>query len=123
MRLANDFYRIETYEECESGAVARLKLNSEHVIYRAHFPNQPITPGVCMIEMLTELMEKRIGKPLLLRQIKNCKFLNRLSPDDVSVVSLSISYQIARQETVSYITKGTLSDDEKVFARFSIVYE
>lgn len=41
MRLANDFYRIETYEECESGAVARLKLNSEHVIYRAHFPNSP----------------------------------------------------------------------------------
>lgn len=123
MRLANDFYRIETYEECKSGAVVRLKLNSEHVIYRAHFPNQPVTPGVCMIEMLTELMEKRIGKPLFLCKVRNIKFLNKLSPAAVPVISISFSYQVETGETAKYAVKGEIFGDEQIFAKLSVTYE
>lgn len=123
MRLVNDFYHIEAYKEYENGAKALLKLNSEHKIYKAHFPGHPITPGVCIIKIFTELIEERIGQSLLLCQARNIKFLNRLTPNDTPLVSVSFSYQIEIEEATKYTVKGEISDDKQIFAKLSIIYE
>ena len=45
MRLINKMFSIVS-----EGETVRIQLHPEHVIYQAHFPGSPITPGVCIIQ-------------------------------------------------------------------------
>ena len=53
MILLNDFFQIvESGVDPKSGQlIFKVRLNASHVIYKAHFPGMPITPGVCIIQM------------------------------------------------------------------------
>lgn len=57
-----------------------ILLNADHFIYKAHFPGQPITPGVCIIKIAAELLEKKLSRKLRLKVVKNVKFSATLSP-------------------------------------------
>lgn len=67
------------------GAEFSVLMNPEHMIYRAHFPEDPITPGVCIIQMGLELLGRALGCTLELCRVKNVKFLSILRPDGVPV--------------------------------------
>ena len=57
MRLNGDFYRIESRLEDRTLGQSGFKviLNPDHLIYKAHFPGQPVTPGVCILQIIQEL--------------------------------------------------------------------
>ncbi len=55
MKLQNSMYRIVNSSEETDMIDYQIELNPEHYIYKAHFPGNPITPGVCIIKMITEV--------------------------------------------------------------------
>ena len=57
-----------------------IVLDEKSFIYKAHFPDEPVTPGVCIIQIAKELMEDHLKQPLDIKTIKNVKFLNVISP-------------------------------------------
>jgi 3-hydroxyacyl-[acyl-carrier-protein] dehydratase len=57
-----------------------IHLDASHFIYQAHFPDEPITPGVCIIQIAKELLEEHLGIGLEIQKVKNVKFLNVISP-------------------------------------------
>ena len=59
----------------EEASTTRIQLHEEHPIYQAHFPGNPITPGVCIVQMIGELAERQVGHSLILCKIANLKFL------------------------------------------------
>ncbi len=91
MTLLNDFYTImgETQEEGSRDYIIRL--NVRHFIYKAHFPCEPITPGVCILQIAHELCQHALNKPLTLICVKNVKFMNIISPNHVNEVHYTIS--------------------------------
>ena len=42
----------------------RLRLNPEHFIYQAHFPGEPVTPGVCILQIGKELLAELLQESL-----------------------------------------------------------
>ncbi len=74
--LKDNLYSILRHE----GDTFRVALNGQCFIYAAHFPGQPITPGVCTIQMARELVEEYTALRLRLTDVKNVKFLTPLSP-------------------------------------------
>ena len=58
-----------------------IRLNPECFIYKAHFPGQPVTPGVCLVQIATELLGEAVGRSLKIRRMKEAKFLAVVSPD------------------------------------------
>ena len=62
MILLNDFFQIvESGVDPKSGQlIFKVRLNASHVIYKAHFPGMPITPGVCIIQMVTECLQQHL---------------------------------------------------------------
>ena len=54
MELKNNLYSIISADE--AGKSFRLRLIPDCVIYRAHFPELPVTPGVCIIQIVSELL-------------------------------------------------------------------
>ena len=52
MKLIGDFFHIVSTKHSEAELVWQVQLNADHYIYRAHFPGNPITPGVCLVQMV-----------------------------------------------------------------------
>lgn len=82
MNLLPDFCKIKSVITEDSVVKYSLWLNPGHPIFKAHFPGHPITPGVCIVRMATELLSVHLGRKLELTLIKNVKFLVVIAPDD-----------------------------------------
>jgi 3-hydroxyacyl-[acyl-carrier-protein] dehydratase len=79
--LMNDFYIIENIQQQEESVSCKVIFNSDHDIFKGHFPGHPVVPGVCMMEIVKELMQLQIGKPIWLHNAGNVKFLQLITPD------------------------------------------
>lgn len=96
MKLRDELYTVTDRQADSSGKmVYTLRLNAGHFIYQAHFPGQPITPGVCIVQIAKELMEDHTGKPLTIQTVKNVKFLAVLSPVEIPVVTFEIDSSLS----------------------------
>lgn len=80
MKLQNSLYRIVSRKEVETSVCYDIQLDASHFIYQVHFPGEPITPGVCIIQIAKELLENVVGERLLIQSVKSVKFLHVISP-------------------------------------------
>ena len=119
MELNHTLYMvIESPTPSEEGggeAVYRIELLPDSLIYQAHFPGRPITPGACMIQIVQELAQAYFGNPFLqVKHISNLKFLALLEPQHHPCVSVVLS------GTPDHL-KAEIRDGERLFARLSLV--
>ena len=80
MKLLNNLYVISERETTSFCARYGVCLDEKSFIYKVHFPDEPITPGVCIIQIAKELLEDYEQKNYTIKNIKNVKFLNVISP-------------------------------------------
>lgn len=92
MILLNDFYTL-TQKDASTGVVkAKLSINKAHRIFKGHFPGLPVVPGVCMLQMVREIMEVHVGHELKITVADNMKFLSVINPEQNVEVEASINY-------------------------------
>ena len=87
MKLLNSLYRIRSKAVTDAFVRYDIHLDANHLIYQAHFPGDPITPGVCIIQIAKELLEDHLGRHLEIQIVKNVKFLNVISPVEKSRIT------------------------------------
>ena len=104
----------------EEALTTHIELHADHPIYQAHFPGTPITPGVCIVQMIGELAERQVGHSLILCKIANLKFLAPVSPTSNPVID--IIFTSIDQEDSDVKTKGTIMADDKPMTKFSVVF-
>ena len=80
MELKNSLYQITGKETLGTAVGYDLQLDASHIIYQSHFPGEPITPGVCIIQIAKELLEDHTGQAYDISGVKNVKFLSVISP-------------------------------------------
>lgn len=90
MRLKDSLYTVTDSRRTDDGAEYDIRLNPEHFIYAAHFPGEPITPGVCIMQTGVELLSLFVGAELELKSVKSIKFLKIISPDEVTELTWHI---------------------------------
>jgi 3-hydroxyacyl-[acyl-carrier-protein] dehydratase len=78
--LKNDFYTCEEVVVSDQELKCRLVFNEDHAIFKGHFPGNPVVPGVCMMEIVKELLQEQVMQSLVLRTSGNVKFLQIISP-------------------------------------------
>ena len=86
MKLKNELFTLTDAQLQEGSGRAVARLNASSFIYGAHFPGQPITPGVCILQMGVELLGELLGSRLEVASVKNIKFLSVISPRDTETV-------------------------------------
>lgn len=96
-----------------------IKLNSNHEIFRAHFPGNPIVPGVCIIQIVKELAEDVCGRKLAIRTVKNLKFLQILSPIEHPEVSFEVNVTV--QDISLFEVKAVVSLSDLIFTKMSLI--
>ena len=121
MILKNQLYQIEHSQEGEGTKLFTIRLLKDCPIYRAHFPGQPITPGVCIVQIVQELLEQIVGQTLEINEVKNVKFLNILTPTDNPEVDIVFTAIETGNGSVS--AKAKVKDATTEFTTVSIVCE
>ncbi|MGH1337852.1 MAG: 3-hydroxyacyl-ACP dehydratase [Aureispira sp.] len=111
------FYSIDQHQQQEEdNAVFQLSLNPNHLIYEGHFPNQPVMPGVCMLQLVTELTSQALGQPLQLKKANQVKFLIPIVPQQVPQIQLKTRF-IATLEQTWKVT-ASIQLEERIFFKF-----
>ena len=77
MILLNDFYTILNRDASTGSVRAKISINRTHKIFDGHFPGLPIVPGVCMMQIIREIMEVTTDRPLSIAGAENMKFLSK----------------------------------------------
>lgn len=109
MILQGDFYTINNLQVNDSAIIAELELNAAHRIYKGHFPGQPITPGVCMMQMIKEIVELVIKKETRLVRADDMKFLRMIIPGDHNIIQAQLKYLMEEDGTIM-VTASLLKD-------------
>ncbi len=98
-----------------------LRLHPDHVIYQAHFPGEPITPGVCIVQIGKELLEMLTGWPLEITKVKNVKFLSVVSPRETVSVTYVFKKVEASEDGSEVKAQVSVMVDEEVKAKVSFI--
>ena len=91
-----------------------------HLIYQAHFPDNPITPGACLLQIAGELLQRKLGRPLFLKSSKNVKYLNVLIPAEDKEVRFVFS-NLAETETECK-AQVVIADEAQVYTKMSLTF-
>jgi len=92
MILLDDFYQLIRHEPAANSVKARISINGAHKILEGHFPGFPIVPGVCMLQIVREIMEVTASVPLRLTAAENMKFLSVINPVKDKEVDVAVAY-------------------------------
>ena len=118
MVLKDNLYTIVDQKIIDGKQLFMIVLNPSCPIYEAHFPNMPITPGVCIIQIVEELLEVVIDKSLNLCSIKNAKFLSVLKPEGQKVV---VVFSSVKEEDTIIKSQVVITDlNDNVYAKISL---
>lgn len=119
MKLLNNFYTVITDDISDGNHKYLIRLNESHPIYSYHFPGNPITPGVCILQILSELCEKALKRKLNIKSYVNVKYLSVISPKDNSDVTVEFNIYEAPE---GFRVKAFIYNDKTSFAKISAIY-
>jgi len=92
--LQGDFFTINKMETASFTVQAELVFNASHKIFEGHFPGQPVVPGVCMMQMVKEILEQAIGEKTKLIQAGEMKFLAVINPQETNMIQAFLKYAL-----------------------------
>ncbi len=122
MPLIKDFYAVEhTYIVHSHHCYADVTIYQQHPIFKGHFPGHPVTPGVCMLQIIKELGENWAASPLRLKIAKHMKFLAVINPFEHAQVRVNLLFEDLEDGLLS--VKSTASFGETTALKFHGVFQ
>jgi len=114
--LQGNFFAISHLEEADLSIKATLTINAGHPVFEGHFPGQPVVPGVCMMQMIKELLEQVVGKKTDLVKAGDMKFLAVIDPLVNSEIDAALKY--STDEGGAIAVSATLFKGDLTFFKF-----
>lgn len=119
--LLKDFYEVQLIDKIsDQKFVATILLNEKHEIFKGHFPGNPVTPGVCMMQIIKELTQNVTGFSLQLKSSSNVKFMALINPEETPELKLELEI-LPNDDEVK--VKNTTSFGETVALKLSNTYK
>src|SRR6478736_5820709 len=112
MTLLNDFFFVQQQERSSDSVKAKIEINEHHKIFEGHFPGMPVVPGVCMVQIILEIMETVAGMPVHLTEASSIKFLTVMNPKENKEIDVSINYV---EEPGRFLINASLFSDSVIF--------
>ena len=121
MILKNNLYKIISSNTEDK--TFYLELVPDCLIYRAHFPDKPITPGVCIIQIASELLNQLFQCDYELITVSNAKFLAVINPLKTNNVIYTFQKVVFDDDTKTVKVSVTVSNSETIVTKLSLVYK
>lgn len=127
MLLRNNLYTISQKDINGLNGCFTIELNSSHFIYLAHFPEEPITPGVCIVQIGQELLELLLEESCLkkyrleIKKVKNVKFLSVISPKNNTTIVYTMKKVEMSEDAMEVKAQIDVSSKDEIKAKISLV--
>lgn len=89
-----NFFNITNIRRDESEIEASVTLNPAHEIFKGHFPDMPIVPGVCILEMTKKITETAFNQSLIYTTVDDCRFVSLINPEETLQISFSLTFDM-----------------------------
>ena len=114
-----DLFEIKSVAVEGAKVLATLAINAQSDIYKAHFPNNPVTPGVTEIHFAKKVLEAAFpNKKFTFQFSKQIKFVEVLRPN-VSEVFVSIDTNFEAEKLIADVE---ISHQNAVFLKAKLTY-
>lgn len=117
MTLKDSFYTIQSSRTDNGLPAYDIRLNRAHFVYQAHFPGEPVTPGVCLLQIARELLEVHLQRTLQIKAVRNMKFLAIVSPEETPEVTCRFDKISLDAGTVT--AQSTILTPDREFVKLS----
>ncbi len=121
MSLRN-YYTILNKDIKGQQASYLIELNAAHEIFKGHFPDFPLLPGVVQIELLKDLLERSIGETLELKEAKNIKYLGMIDPKEQQQLKVNIAWTTEAGIKIKAQILSTI-EPVSILLKYSALYE
>ena len=115
--MLNNLYKIESQTMSDQWVTTSVKLDANHAIFRGHFPGQPVLPGVCMLEMISEIMGSLLEKNIRISAAPLVKFLRMIDPRKNPDINVEINYQ---ETGPGFAASGKIFSGPEIFMKFQL---
>jgi 3-hydroxyacyl-[acyl-carrier-protein] dehydratase len=117
LKFLNELYTIITFqEESDNKMTAVIEINRDHDVFKGHFPENPILPGVCSIQILKEILTLKSGKAVILSKASSVKYLSFINPHVNAFINFDI--EIKETEDKHLICNASIYFESITFCRF-----
>jgi 3-hydroxyacyl-[acyl-carrier-protein] dehydratase len=118
--LLGSLYQVAGHRLGEGLLEATLALDPGHPIFEGHFPGQPVVPGVCMMQVVKELLEAYVLEeaPTRLVHADSAKFLSLIDPRETRSVEAELRY--VREGDIKVVAR--LYNEATTFFKYSAVF-
>src|ERR1035437_8948948 len=118
--LKYSLFKLISLQHQDNTIKAIMELNKNSDIFKGHFPDHPILPGACMLQMVKEVMGSAFQVPYRLKKADYLKFLKIIDPENNSILQLTISYRSIDSDNIHII--ANLVADETICFKFQGSY-
>lgn len=88
--LLNGLYTLDELTVQDTSATAKITINKDHIVFTGHFPDNPVMPGVCMMQIIKEITENIVDKTLFMQSASNIKFMAIINPFNTPELELQL---------------------------------
>lgn len=119
--LLENLFEILNVKIEDNIILADVALCKQNDIFKAHFPGNPITPGVCQLYLVKFLVQKKIAnQPVTFVKSKELKFTHILTPNKTT--DFKVEIKIIQNDKIIN-AEAKLFDKENVFLKSKITYQ
>ncbi len=113
-------YTFLIIDTSETSCVCSIQLNESHEVFRGHFPETSILPGVYYLEMISEILKHQHSENLTFKSAANIKFLVPILPSSTPSFELSIQWE---KENTMLTINAVAQKDNVIFSKLKCLYE
>lgn len=113
--INNDLCSYNLLEHMDMAIEATISFNENSTIYQGHFPQRAITPGVCQVLMIKEILEEALGASMILTGAKYIKFTAIHEPGKAREIHAKINYRFDGER---YGVEGLLFKEKTGYLKF-----
>tara|TARA_B110000091_G_C13700426_1_gene426043 strand:+ start:78 stop:452 length:375 start_codon:yes stop_codon:yes gene_type:complete len=121
--ILEKFYTIVSKEvlEEEISFLFHIQINNEHQIFEGHFPDNPIMPGVCMMQITKDLVQSISGNILFMKKCTNVKFMAIINPNVNKDLELQLNFK--RNDDDEILVSNITKFDDTVALKLTALYK
>jgi len=120
--LIKDFFEIISSELINDNELSTsVSINPDHKIFKGHFPENPVVPGVVSVQMINEILSHHLKVSLMTSSARSIKFISmidpRVNPD------LMFNIKFSETERDNFKVTAQVNFEETVFLKFNGAFE
>ncbi len=116
-QLLHNFYTeiSSDFSQNNSAFSSSIRFNPKHEVYKGHFPQIAIAPGVVLIQIIKEILMDKFQKKLRLVEGDNIKFLALINPNEIA--DFQVDFTVKRVEGILEVSASYIHNN-KAFTKF-----